>query len=342
MSDPRFARLKTDPRFRQPRRKSNKVVVDDRFKSIFEDGGKKDNGKGKSARQPIQPESLGTHVFAGAKVDKYGRKVSATHDSDNLRRFYRLEEDAEELQPEDAAPDYARGEGLIESSDEEDQQVHGSESDDGEVVLGRDVRKPIAVPEDEPEIDLDESQFAELDALAAANAANDKTEDFPGAQAGGEQTNRLAVVNLDWDHVRASHLFKIFSSVVSPLPSAQRERERSGSAKSSKGKVLNVRVYPSEFGKKRLEQEQKEGPPKELFKKRGQDEDDMDEQTLLEEDDGNEYDEEALRKYQLERLRYFFHPMQPPTGGLRYSLQLLLCRCHLRYSRGGDPHILGT
>jgi len=60
---------------------------------------------------------------------------------------------------------------------------------------------------------LDESQFAELDALAAKNAANANEEDDPRVQAGGEQTSRLAVVNLDWDHVRASHLFKIFSSV---------------------------------------------------------------------------------------------------------------------------------
>jgi len=64
-------------------------------------------------------------------------------------------------------------------------------------------------------------------------------------------------------------------------------------------------VYPSEFGKKKLAQEQKEGPPKELFKRRtSEGEYDTDDDTLLREDDGNEYDEDALRKYQLERLRY--------------------------------------
>jgi hypothetical protein len=35
MSDPRFARLKQDPRFRRIRKKDKKVVVDDRFKSVF-------------------------------------------------------------------------------------------------------------------------------------------------------------------------------------------------------------------------------------------------------------------------------------------------------------------
>jgi len=35
MSDPRFARLKSDPRFRRPKKKEQKVVVDERFKSVF-------------------------------------------------------------------------------------------------------------------------------------------------------------------------------------------------------------------------------------------------------------------------------------------------------------------
>ena len=34
-SDPRFARLKSDPRFRRPKKKLTKVVVDERFKSVF-------------------------------------------------------------------------------------------------------------------------------------------------------------------------------------------------------------------------------------------------------------------------------------------------------------------
>ena len=48
MSDPRFARFKTDPRFRRIRKKEAKVVVDERFKSIFDEGkGKKKDKKGK-------------------------------------------------------------------------------------------------------------------------------------------------------------------------------------------------------------------------------------------------------------------------------------------------------
>jgi len=35
MSDSRFARLKSDPRFRRPHKKQSKVVIDDRFKHVL-------------------------------------------------------------------------------------------------------------------------------------------------------------------------------------------------------------------------------------------------------------------------------------------------------------------
>jgi len=45
MSDPRFARVKSDPRFRRPKKHQAKVIVDERFKGVFEQGKEK---KGKS------------------------------------------------------------------------------------------------------------------------------------------------------------------------------------------------------------------------------------------------------------------------------------------------------
>jgi hypothetical protein len=48
MPDPRFARLTTDPRFRRPRRQRSKIVVDDRFKGVF-DQGKKNRGASKKS-----------------------------------------------------------------------------------------------------------------------------------------------------------------------------------------------------------------------------------------------------------------------------------------------------
>lgn len=243
-------------------------------------------------------------LFAIARVDKYGRKVSKTRDRDNLRKYYRLEEDEqddEEGAP--AAPDYARGEGLVESSDEDEDVRNvsgGSEDDEEPVTFGLNVkeRKGTKANEDDfPEIDLDETNFEDLDRQASAYAKKYADEETPGASpSSGKATSRLAVVNLDWDHVKASHLFKIFDSVVS-------------TGANGRARVLSVRVYPSQFGKERMAKEEIEGPPTELFRSKGaiaeedMDEEDVNEETIFETGDDSHVNNDALRKYQLERLR---------------------------------------
>ncbi|KAJ7293526.1 hypothetical protein C8J57DRAFT_1269246 [Mycena rebaudengoi] len=281
--DPRFARLRSDPRFRRPRKDKAKVVVDDRFKAVFAPQRKK------------------------GRVDKYGRPVSGTHEHENLRRFYRLEDEDDGVPS--PPPDYARGQALLESSDEDEDSA--TESDRS--TAGRHSAQPINLTDTHPdaEIDLDEDSFADLDAQAAEYAKA-----HPDERTEATQSNRLAVVNLDWDHVRAAHLFKICSSLVSPTasslaaPPAESASERAPNAGPSRvvrGKVLSVHIYPSEFGKERLAREEKEGPPAEIFKKRGGGEDEeVNEQNIYEVGDENDYDEDALRKYQLERLRYYY------------------------------------
>jgi len=239
------------------------------------------------------------------RVDKYGRKLADGKDKDDLRRFYKLEnndvedDDQEESVPA-AIPDLARGAVLLESSDEEEEE--DSEDDDALVRLGHSESKPINVPDEELEIDLDETNFADLDAQAETFVKTDKGR---GVEPEIEPTRRLAVVNLDWDNVKAIHLFKMFSSLVaSALPSTG---DKKTSKSAVRGQVLNVRVYPSEFGRERMAKEEREGPPAELFKKpkEFEHEDEVDEQNIYETGDAeDEVDEDALRKYQLERLRY--------------------------------------
>ncbi len=57
MSDPRFARLTTDPRFRRPKQRQLKVQLVDRFKEVLESdefGGKGTTGKGKGKGKGAQ------------------------------------------------------------------------------------------------------------------------------------------------------------------------------------------------------------------------------------------------------------------------------------------------
>ncbi|CAO1615532.1 unnamed protein product [Sympodiomycopsis kandeliae] len=208
---------------------------------------------------------------------------------------------------------------------------------------------------------LDPRALAALDAQAAAairQEAEDSDEEGPVAgpsstKAGavkpsknrkrqpatvplGEETRRLAVVNMDWDHVRSLDLYKVFSSLVSPVasrapgthatPSDEADgRRRHQASTQVRGTVESVRVYVSEFGKERMKKEDLEGPPKDIFKgsddssskkksknrkgkgKRADDDSEEEENDVVfEVDDGAEFDEEALRKYQLERLHYYY------------------------------------
>ncbi|GAA6038371.1 hypothetical protein JCM8097_007615 [Rhodosporidiobolus ruineniae] len=368
MSDPRFARLHSDPRFVRPKANKHKVVVDDRFKQLFDESAGS-SGKGKLAR----------------KVDKYGRPLAKEAPVNELKRYYRLaspeaealkkgaeaeeegaeEEVEDEEEEEEEAPsgkgfvDLARGEVLLESSDEEDEDDEEALASDAEstsssaagaVTLGsRSARRRVSRS---PSIDLSETEHPTFPDTEDEEEEAVEADDEPGA----EPTRRVAIVNMDWDHLRASDLYRVLSSCLSatassiieprkPKPKYDADGNELESYKPSAkltiapGRLLSLRIYPSMFGRERLEREAIEGPPTEVLKAKGAESDDEDEdgktlklgakkgkgkskrrrgedsddefgeQDLIDEQlqDGEEdYDTEALRKYQLERLRYYF------------------------------------
>ena len=102
-----------------------------------------------------------------------------------------------------------------------------------------------------------------------------------------EETRRLAVCNIDWDRIRAVDLFVLFNSF-----------------KPDNGVIYSVNVYPSEFGKKRMAEEDVHGPAEIVQTPVLSESDDG---VKHEEGDGEEeYMTEKLRQYQLNRLRYFY------------------------------------
>ena len=232
-----------------------------------------------------------------AKVDRYGRKLAKDTGRKELERFYKLDD----------------GEGLSASGEEID------EDEEVEKELQR-VEKKYDPARD--------GGFSSSSAESSSEEEEDQLDDaeeeevfgFPDQQADqgdgvpmGEVSPRLAVVNLDWDNIRAADLMAVFSSFVP-----------------SNGRIINVSIYPSEFGKERMEREEMEGPPKEIFARNGtngkdgttisesedepSDEDDVDEEeedekiktAILKENQGEEFDSAKLRHYQLERLRYYY------------------------------------
>ncbi len=238
-----------------------------------------------------------------ATVDRYGRKLPKGAGKKELQRFYRVDED----------------EGGEVVDEKETQQL-----DDDE-----DVRKELERLERSYD-PAREGGFSSSSEESSSEDEEDAAEDedtegvlsFPDTQVAqqtevtmGEVSSRLAVVNLDWDNIRAADLMAVFASFTP-----------------SHGRILKVSVYPSEFGKERMEREEMEGPPPEIFTQNkrshgnadmdrpGYEEDDGSEQEeeddededevikrdILAEDNGEEFDSAALRHYQLERLRYYY------------------------------------
>jgi len=213
-----------------------------------------------------------------AKVDRYGRKLSGEGKKKALERLY--------------VPD--------ESEDEEEEAIEVERDDVVEKELkraeGYDAARGggFSSSEDEDEEDEEEGGV-EIEEAAFP--------DMQAEQAGvemGEVSSRIAVVNLDWDNIRSTDLMAVFSSFAKG------------------GKIHKISIYPSEFGKERMEREELEGPPKEIFTRK----EDLDEaeesdsedsesdekikKELQAEDTGKDFDDSALRQYQLERLRYYY------------------------------------
>lgn len=125
--------------------------------------------------------------------------------------------------------------------------------------------------EDVEEEELDESEEEEeaIDEEAVK-------EDIPQ----GDATRRFAVMGCDWDHVSAGDLLVMFRTY---LQKAKKVRQS--------GSVDKISVFPSDYGLQQLEREAKEGPLLDASR-RGLDED--------------EAQQEALRKYQMNRTKYYW------------------------------------
>ncbi|KAH0491830.1 hypothetical protein TgHK011_003237 [Trichoderma gracile] len=299
ISDERFASFQTDPRFRLPSRKHTKTTIDKRFAGILKDD----------------------DFTATARVDKYGRKIKSDSKKKALQRLYQLDdedEDNESGSDEDEADKSRKGKQAAEE-DEDDEEDESDEDEDIEVeddeVVERELRAASRSRKYDPareggfsssdDSDSDsDSEESVLDLATGGDMQRLEQEEIKT----GEVTTRIAVVNLDWDHVKSTDLMALFSSFIPA---------------NDGGKVLNVAIYPSEFGKERMQQEELEGPPRQLFKRGKKDEESDDDESasdseaeeaaikkkLIQEGDDQDFDSDALRAYQLDRLRYYYAVM---------------------------------
>ncbi|KAJ2949116.1 hypothetical protein O0L34_g6055 [Tuta absoluta] len=290
LKDSRFTKYLNDPKYRQIPKHERKVKIDKRFQSMFSD----DKFKVKYS------------------VDKRGRPVNETS-TENLRKYYDIDE-SESSSSEDSvteevevrksekkstgttedevasqpgtfvrrppSDDDAKKKDELESVFKNDKLKRGKldtktksrlldldiDYARGEGVLLTDSSSDEESTEEEQESDL-EHEWGELDADA------ETTE---------ESTRRIAICNMDWDNIKATDIMVLLNSFV---PAG--------------GVIHSVTVYPSEYGMKRMQEEEVRGPI-ELTEHKVEDSGDEGNE------EGSAYHMEKLRRYQLNRLKYFY------------------------------------
>ncbi|CAF3474081.1 unnamed protein product [Rotaria socialis] len=286
--DSRFAHITKDPRFRPVAKNETKLKIDRRFASMFSD-----------------PKFKLKYT-----VDKRGRPLVKEHTTrDDMNKFYHLDEDessstSSDEEEEEEKPrknkkstDDEQLDELLESDDSDDEEKEDNDNDE------EDDQKSSSSEEDEeiPEV-ADGIEWNEFDDKCTRS---------------DEISHRLAICNMDWDRVRAIDIFTLLNSWKPP-----------------KGVIKSVTIYPSEYGLKQMEVEKKFGPlpgtakPVITTDKNGTDsghqseaEEEPDEPELKSDDDDDEepnYNQdddqdttdpvlrERLRKYQLNRLKYYY------------------------------------
>src|SRR5690242_6297581 len=193
-----------------------------------------------------------------------------------------------------------------EESDEEIEDVQAEKRDKSEIKELERVQKEGYDPirdgglessSDESSSDEEEEEVEEEVELAGDN------NDVPT----GDISSRLAAVNMDWDYIRASDIMAVANSFVP-----------------ADGRIVNVVIYPSEFGMERMQREEIEGPPREIFASAANKKEDnittldddsdasdvgdeeQEKEDLQTGENGEEFDSTKLRSYQLDRLRYYY------------------------------------
>ncbi|KAH7647504.1 Vir superfamily [Cryptosporidium bovis] len=109
----------------------------------------------------------------------------------------------------------------------------------------------------------------------------------------GEATNRLAIMGLDWDNINANDIYVVLSSFLLGSGTIQ--------AGYSNYMIKKISIYPSDFGKERMEYEEINGPKIEC---NGPTSEKTQTPNISEVITDEDY--EAIRKYQVEKSLYYY------------------------------------
>ncbi|CAL8091815.1 unnamed protein product [Orchesella dallaii] len=314
VKDARFAHILKNPIYRPVPKKERKIEIDKRFQGMFND----------------------EKFKLKYKTDKRGRPVETTTD-ENLKRYYNLEEEeveeaveksttSKKKKAKDVKAKAKQVEDDKEGEEEDSEDESGSDSAESDEEIEGDVKEDeIKTPLTKLKVDQatrKKLHSNEIDyARGEADFTSDESSDDDSSSAGDENevsfehdwgeldkdadrvedgTRRLALCNMDWDRVRAVDLMVLLSSFLPPG-----------------GVIESINIYPSEYGKQRMAEEDVQGP-KELVGDRvktevcSDDDEDFEDSndgsgdSEDEDGEGSRYHREKLRQYQLNRLKYYY------------------------------------
>lgn len=322
LTDKRFAHITRDPKFKRIPKIGRKIKIDKRFQSMFKD--KKFSIK--------------------YTIDKRGKRINQTS-TENLRKYYELTSSEDETTAPEASSKTkkARKKGILKHSNREVENegvVH--QKDDSEeyisdqdnlisiqskestsvdintdnlsdtVDLDSDLREneeQLHIKNKDENLKLTDQVKERLQDLSVNYARgegvlltdsssdeesseySDESEDIEhrwgeldkDAETTEESTRRLAICNMDWDRIRAVDLMVLFNSF---LPNG--------------GLIYSIKIYPSEFGLQRMKEEEIKGPV-ELVNDKTEEI-----HSKSDNEEGSDYHMEKLRRYQLNRLKYYY------------------------------------
>ena len=261
--DDRFAAALTDPRFRIG---GDTGDVDKygrkRGSKKSKKKGKAKKGGGADGNDDISDDEEGMGKFYTLKKSNVDKPKKADGDDDNDDSFSSSSSESSSDQDEsDAEGDRAATKkGMVDDMDDIDESG-APESNDPEAriayltALSRGEIDASSSSSDESSSDDEDGASSDDDSQSDDSTDEDSVEGRAGVldpstkeaeedevEITHEASPYLAVCNMDWSQVRAVDLFAILSSFCPP------------------GSVKRVRVYPSDFGMKRMKKEESMGP----------------------------------------------------------------------------------
>ncbi|KAI9488206.1 hypothetical protein BDB00DRAFT_884930 [Zychaea mexicana] len=261
------------PTFDQP---LEKITDDPRFAHVHNDPRFK-RPRRKDAKVTIDnrfSSMLKSSEFAEQpKVDRYGRPIAPQTAENELKRFYEIEDEEESDEEEEKTLEELERELAEDEGNLEDEKI------------------PIVAKARKPRYDPMRGQgvIESSDESTDDEAYSDEDLEPEVEVPTGDATYRIAAVNMDWDKIRAIDILKVLNA-FKPTTSV----------------IKQVAIYPSEFGKERMAREEMEGPPKELFEKETDSSKKDPKKNEEDEEHDEDFDQDALRKYQLDRLKYYY------------------------------------